>query len=67
MSRTIKVNILSANGMEVKEVGIEEAKQLIEKSYTQGNVVIDKRTGNVIDDIPSEADEIILVGILGGG
>lgn len=67
MPRTIKVHSLSANGMEVKEVDIEEAKKLIEKAYTQGNVVIDKRTGNVIDNIPSEADEIILVGILGGG
>ena len=67
MSRKIKVNILSASGIEFKEIEIEEARKLIKESYTRGNIAIDKARGNVIDDISSETEEIILVGVLGGG
>lgn len=54
--------------MTVKEVSREEARSFVEQAYRQGNtVVVDKRTGNVIDEVSPETEEIVMVTVLGGG
>ena len=67
MSQMIKVNTLSADGIEIKEVAFEEARGLIAEAYAEVNVVIDKGSGNVIDNLTPEVKEIILVAIIAGG
>jgi len=63
----IKVHRLAMDGLEVKEVGVEDAERLIEEAYSRGNVVLDKETGNVIDYMAPDVREILVVEVLGGG
>ena len=67
MSPTVKVSRLAIEGTEIKEVDLEDAKKLIEEAYARGNFVLDKETGNVIEDIDPDVKEILVVGVLGGG
>ena len=67
MAQTIKIHIITMDIVEVKEVGLEEARRLVEESYNQGYMVVDKETGNIIDDIASNTRELFIVGVLGGG
>ena len=67
MTPTIKVHRIAMDIFEVKEVELEEAKRLVEEARTQGNLVIDKETGNIVDEITYNTKEIFLVGMLGGG
>ena len=67
MSQTIKVHRLSEEGLEATEVSPEEATRLIEEAYAQGHVVVDRETGNVIDDLDPDTKEIILVATIAGG
>jgi hypothetical protein len=53
--------------MEVKEVELDEAKLLLEDAATWGWVITDGRTQEVIWDIGPEVEEIMILGMLGGG
>ncbi len=67
MAQTVKVHILDMDWTEIKEVSLEEAQRLVTESYANGRTVVDKGTGNVIDEITPGVDEIIIVGIMDGG
>ena len=67
MTQTIKVRRITMDMVDVKEVDLDEARELMEEAYTQGMLVIDKDTGDVVDEITSNTKEIFLVGVLGGG
>ena len=67
MAQTIKVNIIDMDGTEFKEVSPEEAQGLVVEAYANGRTVVDKGTGNVIDEITPGVDEIIIVGVMDGG
>lgn len=67
MTQTIKIHRITMDIVEVKEVGLEEARRLVEESYNQGYMVVDKETGDIIDDIASNTRELFIVGVLGGG
>ena len=67
MTQTIKVNRLAQTGVEVKEIGLEEAKRMVEEANTKGRLVANKRTGEVIDEITPDVEEIMIIEIVGGG
>ena len=67
MARTIKVHQLGRRGAEIKEVELDEAKLILEDAATWGWIVADAKTQEVIWEIGPEVDEIMILGMLGGG
>lgn len=67
MVRTIKIHIIALDKIEVREVGLEEAKAVVQGAYEQGNLVIDKDTEDMIDEITPNTKELLVVEVLGGG
>ena len=70
MARIIKVHILGRNGMEVKEVSLQEAESILKGTYADplGGLVADRRTGEVIWEIGPEVEELFIIDhIIGGG
>ena len=67
MPRTIKVHQLGRSGMEVKEVGLDEAQVFLEDAATWGWIVADARTQQVVWEIGPDTKEIMIIGMLGGG
>ena len=67
MTRTIKVHRLAEDASEKREVSVEEAEKILQEAYARGNVVVNKRKGEVIDEITPDVEEIILVQVVAGG
>ena len=67
MTRIIKVHQMGRRGMEIKEVGLDEAKLILEDATTWGWIVADAKTQEVIWEINPEVEEIMIIGTLGGG
>ena len=70
MARMIKVHILGRNGLETKEVSLEEAETILTETYADslGGLVTDRRTGQVISEIGPDVEELFIVShIIGGG
>jgi hypothetical protein len=66
----IKVHILGRNGLEIKEVNLEEAERILKETYADplGGLVADKRTGEVIWEISPNVEELFIVDqMIGGG
>jgi hypothetical protein len=53
--------------MEIKEVGLDEARVLLEDAATWGWIVADARTQQVVWEISPDTKEIMIIGMLGGG
>ena len=70
MARIIKVHILGRNGIEIKEVNLEEAEIILKETYADplGGLVTDRRTGKVIWEIGPNIEELFIMDhIIGGG
>lgn len=67
MVQTIKILKLAAGASEIKEVGLQEAERIVKEAYLGGNLVVNKRVGEVIDKITPDVEEIVLVEIAAGG
>ena len=70
MARMIKVHVLGRNGLEIKEVSLEEAERILKETYADslGGLVADKRTGKVIEEIGPGVEELFIINyIIGGG
>lgn len=67
MVRTIKIHELGRSGMEIREVGLDEAKLILEEAATLGWIVADAKTQKVVWEIGPEIEEIMIIGMLGGG
>ena len=70
MARMIKVQVLGRNGLEIKEVSLEEAEMILKETYADslGGLVVDKRTGEVIEEIGPDVEELLIISqIIGGG
>jgi hypothetical protein len=66
----IKVHVLGRNGMETKEVSLEEAERILKETYADslGGLVTNKRTGKVIEEIGPDVEELLIINyIIGGG
>ena len=70
MARMIKVHVLGRNGLETKEVSLEEAERILKETYADslGGLVTDKRTRKVIEEIGPDVEELLIINyIIGGG
>jgi hypothetical protein len=67
MARTIKIHYLGRQGMEVQEVGLAEANQILLEAETWGWIVGDAKTHKIIWEISPTVEEIMIIGMLGGG
>jgi hypothetical protein len=70
LTRAIKVSVLGRNGLETKEVCLEEAEKILKESYADpmGGLVYDGRTGEVIGEIGPNVREIVIIDhMIGGG
>ena len=67
MTRVIKVHQMGRKGMEIKQVGLDEAKMILEDAATWGWIVADAKTQEVIWEIGPEIDEIMIIGMVAGG
>ena len=67
MTRIIKVHQMGRRGTEIKEVGLDEAKLMLEDATIWGWVVANAETQEVIWEISPEVEEIVILGMLGGG
>ena len=65
--RTVKVHRLSRRGMEVEEVDLTEAEEILEEANTWGWIIADARTQEIIWEIGPNVEEIMIIGMLGGG
>ena len=53
--------------METREVDLDEAKLILEDAVSWGWVVADAKTQEVIWDIGSDVEELMIIGTLSGG
>ena len=67
MTRRVKVYKSGVRGIEVEEVDVDQARKLIEEARVQGRCIIDKRIGEVIEDLKPGVEEILIVDIVEGG
>ena len=67
MVKTIKITRFANEGLEVKEVGIAEAKRMVAEATSKGRLAVDKRKGEVIDDVTPDIEEIMIIEAAGGG
>ncbi len=69
-ARMIKIHILGRNGLEMKEVNLQEAERILKATYADslGGMVADRRTGEVIWEIGPDVEELFIVDhMIGGG
>lgn len=67
MAGKVKVYRSGDKGIEVEEVDIEAAKRIVEQARGQGRCVVDKKIGQVIEDLNPNTEELLIVDILEGG
>ncbi len=67
MTEKIKVYRSGDRGIEVEEVDIEKAKKIIGEARTRGRCILDKKIGEVIEDLKPGVEEILIVDIVEGG
>jgi len=66
----IKVHILGRDGVEIKEVNLQEAERILKETYADpfGGLVADRRTGEVIWEIGPNVEELFIMDqMIGGG
>lgn len=67
MAQRVKVHNSGGGGIDIKEVDAEEARRILSEARAQGRLVINKRTGDVIEDLKPDVEELLIVDIVGGG
>ena len=63
----MKVYKTNNTGMEIEEVNIERARQILLEARGKGRVVIDKKIGEVIEDLKPNTEELLIIDLLDGG
>lgn len=70
MAGMVKVHIMGRGGEELREVSFEEAARLVKETYEDpiGGLVADAKTKEIIWEMSSDVEEIVILGeIIGGG
>jgi hypothetical protein len=67
MTQKIKVYRSGDRGIEIEEVDIERARKIIGEARTQGRCIVDKKVGEVIEDLKPGVEEVLIVDIVEGG
>lgn len=63
----IKVHRFGVHGLEIEEVDLASANKILEQAYARASLVVNKKTGEIIDKIDSHVEEIVIVEMLEGG
>ena len=58
---------MSRDGMEVREVDLEEAKLILEDADRWGSIIVDAETREVVWEIAPHVREIEIIGMMLGG
>lgn len=66
-SQMVKVHNISGRGTKIEEVDVEKAKRIIAEARAQGRLVINKKMGEVIEDLKPNVKEVLIVDLVGGG
>ena len=69
-ARMIKIHILGRNGLEMKEVNLQEAERILKATYADslGGMITDYHTGEVICEIGPDVEELFIFDhMIGGG
>ena len=67
MVQKVKVYRSGDKGIEVEEVDIEAARKIVEEARGRGRVIVDKKIGEVIEDLKPNVEELLIVDIVEGG
>jgi len=70
MARMIKMHILGRNGLEIKEVDLQEAERILKETYADplGGLVADGKTREIIWGIGPDVEELFVIDqMIGGG
>jgi hypothetical protein len=69
MARRIKVYVSGRNGLQTREVSLEEAKTILQETYADslGGLVADRKTGQVIWEIGPNVQELYIIEHMVGG
>jgi len=67
MTPRVKVYRTGDRGIETEEVDIEAARQILAEAMAEGKMVINKGNGEVIYELESDVEELLIVDIIEGG
>ncbi len=67
MVQKVRIYTSGDRGIEVEEVDIEAAKKIVEEARNQGRCIVDKKIGEVIQDIEPNVEEVLIFDIVQGG
>lgn len=66
-SERIKVYQTGDRGIEVEEVDLEQAREIVEEARRRGRCVVDKTVGEIITELKPETQEVLIFDIIQGG
>jgi hypothetical protein len=67
MAQTIKIERMGDNGMEIEEVTLQEAKEIVKEAYAQGRLVLDKQKGEITEEVSKDTEELLIIKMIAGG
>jgi hypothetical protein len=67
MVRKVKVYVSGDRGIEVGEMDVDSARRLIQEARVKGRCIIDKKVGEVIEDLKPGVEEVLIFDIVEGG
>ena len=66
-AQRVKIYRPGDRGKEFEEVDVEEANRILVEAKAQGKLVLNKRIGEVIEDLKQDIEELLIVDIVEGG
>ncbi len=67
MAQTIKIERMGDYGMEIEEVTFQEAKKIVKDAYAQGRLVLDKKKGEITEEVMKDTEELLIIKFVAGG
>jgi len=67
MAQTIKIERMGDDGMEIEEVTFQEAKKIVKEAYAQGRLVLDKKKGEITEEVRKDTEELLIIKLVAGG
>lgn len=67
MVQMIKIESSGAKGLTVEEVTLQEAEKIVKEAYARGSLVVDKKAGQIIEELTPDTEELLIMDMIGGG
>ena len=67
MARKVKVYVSGDRGIDMREMDVDSAKRLIQEARVKGRCIIDRKIGEVIEDLKPDVEEVFIFDIVEGG